>query len=78
VTIAGCGFADTFVTGGVALPNPYRAISNTSVVTTSVSGGVVRVTRVPGSPAPSTPGTVTILDNANNSRTLTVNVTGTC
>jgi hypothetical protein len=79
VNIAGCGFADVLVSGGTG--TGYGAISNSSALSTSVSGNIIRITRLVGS-APAEPVTVTVHDDSTTlprtTRTVTVNVTGDC
>jgi hypothetical protein len=78
--IAGCGFADAVISGGIP---PYFPVTNNSSVTVQmVAPNTVRVTRVNGSVALPDGGTVTIFDNSNAiprvSRTVSVEVTGNC
>ena len=80
LVIAGCGYAEAVVSGGVA---PYVPITNNSSVTVQMtSPTVLRVSRVTGSPALPDGGTVTIFDNTNTvpriSRPVSVSVTGNC
>ena len=81
VVLAGCGFADAVISGGVP---PYSAVANNSSVTADIiaPGDTVRVTRVNPSPALPQGGTVTVFDSSSNvprvSRNLSVTVTGTC
>jgi hypothetical protein len=88
VSFAGCGFADITVTGGQP---PYGATTDNGSVTACLGGAVgctatdkniIRITRVPGSPALVSPGTVNIVDSSSTIpriiRPVTVNVTGTC
>lgn len=82
VSLAGCGFADVLVSGGTG---PYTAISNSSaleIVPPNPSASIIRIQRITGSTAPAEPVTVTVHDASTTlprtTRTVTVNVTGTC
>lgn len=78
-TLAGCGFAQSVVSGGTA---PYSVVSNSSAVTASVAGNLVRIDRVNPSPVQQDPATVTVFDSSPTvprvSRSISVTVTGNC
>jgi hypothetical protein len=79
MTIAGCGTAEAVISGGTGT---YFANSNLTSVTAAVVGDILRVTRVPGSPVPDDPGTVTVRDSSTSvppvARPVTVTVSGIC
>jgi hypothetical protein len=80
VILAGCGFADSVVSGGTP---PYDPRSNNSSVTASMlTPNIVRIQRVNPSQAITGTGTVTVFDstavNPRVSRDITVTVTGSC